>query len=457
MASHRFSLVPFALAVSIAAISTPSVARAESLEEALASAYANNSELNSARANTRAADEQVPQALSGYRPRVDAFAAAGAIYSHPNGPGDFNRRSATIGLTLTQPIFRGFRTENSVKAAEAAVRASRERLRLTEQNVLGDAIIAYMDVVQARAVLNLRRSNVEFLSEQSRATRDRLEVGEGTRTDVAQADAAMAEATSFVSIAVADLAAATARYEQVVGNPPGSLAPTKPVDKLLPNNIEVAIEASRQQHPAIQASVHNADVAAFNVKVIEGELLPSLSLEASVDNSWENGTGASPGTGASIFGRLSIPIYEGGVVYSRVRQAKETLGEARIEVDVARDQVLASLVSAWSALDSARAQTIASRAQISALQLALEGVIEEQRVGQRTTLDVLDAQNDVINARISQVRTERDVVVASYAILSAMGRLSRETLSLAVSAYKPEDHYIQVRDKWIGFRTPDGR
>jgi outer membrane protein len=191
--------------------------------------------------------------------------------------------------------------------------------------------------------------------------------------------------------------------------------------------------------------------------VIEGELLPTLQLEAGVSRAWEYGYNARGGTGASVFGRLSIPIYEGGQVYSRVREAKELLGEAKIGVDIARDQVNAALITAWGGLDASLANVVAARAQVEANQLALEGVIEEQRVGQRTTLDVLNAQADVINSQVLQVQTERNVVVASYAVLSAMGRLSRDTLGLKVAEYDPKHHYEKVRDKWIGLRTPDGR
>ncbi len=456
MALHRFSLVPVALAAALA-LSLPRVAGAETLQEALAAAYAANPELNAARANTRAVDERVPQALSGYRPRIDAFANAGISYTDPQGLGSGSTRSAGIGLSLTQPIFRGFRTENSVKAAEASVRASRERLRLIEQNVLADGVTAYANVVEARAILDLQRSNVEFLQQQLRAARDRLEVGEGTRTDVAQAEAALAQASSEVSVAEAELAAAIGAYERVIGRPPGALAPAEPLTKILPRQIDVAIAASRAEHPAILAAVFNSDVAAFNVKVVEGELLPSVSLEANVQQGWEDGYAARSGSSASVFGRVSIPLYEGGVVYSQVRQAKETLGEARIEVDVARAEVHASLIAAWGGLEAARAVIEAARAQITASRLALEGVIEEQRVGQRTTLDVLDSQSDLITAQLNQVRAERGVVVASYAVLAAMGRLSRQTLGLAVAEYQPEHHYREVRDKWIGLRTPDGR
>lgn len=453
MAQRRFSIIPAAIAIALIAVP----ARSETLPDALASAYANNAELNAARAGTRATDEAVPQALSGYRPRIDAFAGVGLIHTNPLGLDSAETRQISTGLALVQPIFRGFRTQNSVKAAEAAVRASREQLRNIEQIVLGDAVIAYMDVVLARQVLALRKSNVEFLSEQARAARDRLEVGEGTRTDVAQADAAFALATSDVSAAEANLTAAEAVYNQVIGHEPGKLAPGKSVESILPKSIEEAISLSRAGHPAILAAEHNADVASYNVKVIEGELLPTIQLEASVSRAWEYGDNAQGGTGASVFGRLSIPLYEGGQVYSRVREGKELLGQAKIGVDVARDQVNAVLVSAWGGLDASLANVTAARAQVDANKLALEGVIEERRVGQRTTLDVLNAQADVINSQIQQVQTERNVVVASYAVLSAIGRLSRETLGLAVAGYDPKHHYEKVRDKWIGLRTPDGR
>ena len=452
MALNRILLVSAAIA---ALLSTAS-AQAATLAEALAAAYANNATLNSARAGTRATDEEVPQALSGYRPRVNAFASTGL--SSTNQTGDYrSSASLTTGFTITQPIFSGFRTENGVKAAEAAVRASRESLRNTEQNVLYDAVVAYMNVIRETAILELRRANVGFLNEQVRAARDRFQVGEGTRTDVAQAEAAVAGATSLVSLAQANLQAAIGTYRQVIGRDPSNLRADSTVDRLLPRTLDAAINESRAEHPAILAAVHNADTAAFNVKIVEGELLPTLSLEASAQRSWQTNDGRSSVDSAQIIGRLNIPIYEGGETYSRVRQAKEVLGQRRIEVDVARDQVYAALIAAWGGLEAARSQTVAARAQVDAAQLALEGVIEEQRVGQRTTLDVLNTQNDVTDARVALVQAERDVVVAGYAVLSAVGRLSATRLGLAINEYKPEQHYKQVRDKWIGLRTPDGR
>lgn len=434
------------------ALSMASPAFAETLNEALASAYANNPTLNAQRAATRAVDEEVPQALSGYRPSVTGTVTAGAVNS-----GGFEQRNISAGITITQPIFSGFRTVNGTKAAEAAVKASRETLRNSEQNTLLDGVQAYMNVIRDQAILSLLQENVEFLQEQVRAARDRFSVGEGTRTDVAQAEASLAAANADVAAGRASLESSRAVYMQVIGHPPKNLKSPKAVDRLLPRSLEAAIGASRTDHPAILAAVYNSDTAAFNVKIIEGELLPSVNLQASAQRDWEDGYNASTGNSVQVLGQISIPIYEGGETYSRVRQAKETLGQRKIEVDAARDQVQAALVAAWSGLESARSQSSSARSQVDAARLALEGVVEEQRVGQRTTLDVLNAQADVISARITQVQAERDAVVASYSVLSSVGKLSSQSLGLQVAAYKPEQHYKQVRDKWIGLRTPDGR
>ncbi|BBE71134.1 TolC family outer membrane protein [Oharaeibacter diazotrophicus] len=460
MASKRGLLLSAALSIMLAA----SPAAAESITEALAAAYANNPQLNAARAGTRATDESVPQALANYRPTISAYSTASeswskGLVSRPfQSPivSESDTQALTAGITIVQPLFRGFRTENGVLAAEASVRASRESLRNVEQSVLYSAASAYMDVIRDDAILALRKNNVEFLREQVRAAEDRFQVGEGTRTDVAQAEAALATATSLVSVAQANALASRATYRQVIGHDPKNLKASRGVDVFLPKSLDAATKISRAQHPAILATVHNADAASYNVKIAEGALLPTLQLEAGVSRTWTY-DGGRPSDEASLVARLNIPIYEGGVVYSQVREAKETLGQLRIVTDQTRDEVQASLVAAWGALEAARAQTVAAKAGVEAAQLALQGVIEEQKVGQRTTLDVLQSQQDVIDTRITQITAERDSVVAAYAILSGIGKLSRDTLNLKVASYKPEQHYQQVRDKWIGLRTPDGR
>jgi outer membrane protein len=434
-----------------------SPASATTLAEALAAAYANNPELNAARAGLRATDEGVPQAKSGYRPSIFANADAGVEYSNSSTGGSTTTYPRGVGITIEQPIFLGFRTKNSVKAAESAVRAGRESLRNTEQNVLLDAVTAFMDVAQAQAILSLRSQNLEFLREQVRASNDRLNVGEGTRTDVAQTNAALSLGLSDYAAAAATLAAANATYQMVIGRPPDTIGAVKSVDALLTRSLDEALGKAHKNHPAILAAFFNIDVASFNVKVIEGEFLPRVTLEGDISHRDDTSTPGSWSDSASIVGRLSVPIYQAGEPDARARAAKETLGQRRIEHDLARDQVRQGAVAAWSQLEAAKAQIEAADAQVAAQQLVLSGVIEERNVGQRTTLDVLDAQQDLIDAREAQVTARRNRVVAAYSVLATIGGLSAANLGLAVAVYDPKEHHRQVRDKWGGLRTPDGR
>ena len=440
-----------------AALVFASPAGATTLAEALAAAYSNSPELNAARAGLRATDEGVPQAKSGYRPSIFANADAGVEYTNSSAGGSSTTYPRGVGVTIEQPIFLGFRTKNSVKAAESAVRAGRESLRNTEQNVLLDAVTAFMDVAQAQAILSLRSQNLEFLREQVRASNDRLNVGEGTRTDVAQTNAALSLGLSDYSAAAATLAAANATYQMVIGRPPDTIGAVKSVDALLTRSLDAAIAMAHKNHPAILAAFFNIDVSSFNVKVIEGEFLPRVTLEGDISHRDDTGASGSWSDSASIVGRLSVPIYQAGEPDARARAARETLGQRRIEHDLTRDQVRQAAVASWSQLDAAKAQIEAADAQVAAQQLVLSGVIEERNVGQRTTLDVLDAQQDLLGAREAQVTARRNRVVAAYSVLATIGGLSASNLGLAVAIYDPKEHHRQVRDKWGGLRTPDGR
>lgn len=449
-------------------------ASAESLQDALASAYANNPTLNAERAGMRATDEFVPQALANYRPTINGAVTAGINASDTRARLDANGHwvssytdtGALRGeITIIQPLYAGGRIENGVNKAESAVKAAREQLRNKVQTTLLDGVTAYMNVLLTSRVLELRQSNVAFLQEQVRAANDRFSVGEGTRTDVSQAEAALAAATASVSASQADLLTAKANYIQIIGHEPKGLASPGPITKLLPSKMSVAVEASRREHPFILAALYNTETATFNVAIQEGALLPSLGIQGKIGStlaSQSETTGATAVDRARTFDgsiglQLTIPIYQGGSEYSAVRQAKEQLGQAQLQTDAARAGVDAALTQAWSGLESAKAQIVAAEAAVSASQLALDGVIEEQKVGQRTTLDVLNAQSTLIQAKLSQAQASTQLVVASYSVVAAMGRLDRERLGLKVAAYKPEQHYQQVRDKWIGLRTPDGK
>jgi outer membrane protein len=446
-------------------------AQADTLEWALTQAYQNNPQLNSQRAITRQADEGVPQALSGYRPKVAATATAGSQFQQTTsktpglgvvppvyGPTEANFAPHTVGITGTQTIYNGMQTGNKTRQAEGQVSAARETLRLIEENVLLNAATAYMNLLRDEATLDLQRRNVQVLQEQLRQTRDQFNVGEVTKTDVAQAESRLAGGRSAVLQAESNYVSSKAAYRQAIGVQPGKLAPGSPVDRLSPRSLGEAVAAGRASNPNVTAAMFGVDVAALQVKINEGALHPTLSVTASAQQAWEtNTTTLLQQFNASIIGQLSVPLYQGGGEYSTIRQSKEALGQKRLDLDTARDQAQATVVQAWGQLEAAKAQIQATQSQVTAAEIALNGVREEARVGQRTTLDVLNAQQELVNDRVALVSAQRDRVVASYTLLSAVGGLSAQRLGLKVPVYDPIVHYIQVRDNWAGVRTPDGR
>ena len=435
------------------------VASAESLKEAMASSYTGNPTLNGARAQLRAIDESVPQALSGYRPTASITADAGITTARSSLGSGWSKPYYPRGFSFSiqQPIFRGFRTKNSVKMAHTSVLAAREQLRGVEQDVLLSTVQAFMDVVLAQVVLNLRAQNVTFLSEQVRAAQDRLNVGEGTRTDLAQAQASLAAGRSAYAAAVAQLNQSIAVYIQVVGHRPNQLGAANGIEKLLPKSLDAGLAIAAAGHPDILAAAYNVDVAEYNVRIGEGALMPTIGVEGSVSHRDDTSSLGGWSDTAGVTAQLTVPLYQAGQPSAEVRQLKETLGQQRIALDSARAAVRQGFVSAWATLEATTAQVAAAASQVAADQLALAGVIEERKVGQRTTLDVLNAQQDLLNARLSQVTAQHDRVIAAYQVLSAAGRLDAKVLGLNVAVYDPTEHYNAVKDKWFGLRTPDGR
>jgi outer membrane protein len=448
----------------------PVGASADTIEWALVQAYQNNPTINAQRAAVRAIDEAVPQALSGYRPRVSATASVAEQYldtfskTSATGPATYartfgNSAVQTYGATVTQTLLNGYQTANRTRQAEAQVSGARETLRLTEQNILLAAVTAYMNLLRDTAILDLQRRNVEVLQEQLRQTRDRFNVGEVTRTDVAQSESRLAAGRSSMLGAESNYTTSRSTYRQVIGVEAGKLAPGAPVDRFSPRTLPQAVAEARGLHPSVTTAMFNIDVAQQQVKISEGALYPTLNLVGSAQKAY--GSSSSfinlESFLGSVAGQLSIPIYQGGGEYSTIRQAKETLGQRRIDLDTARDQAQQSVVQSWGQLEAAKAQIQATQAQVAAAEIALNGVREEARVGQRTTLDVLNAQQELVNARVALVTAQRDRVVASYTLLAAVGRLSVQILGLGVPVYDPVVHYHQVRDAWGGVRTPDGK
>lgn len=435
-----------------------SSAGAQTLSQAFSSAYSNNPTLNAARALTRSIHENVAIARGGYRPQVSATAETG-VRSVNSSPGvSSSGIESTLGLSVQQDLFNGFQTTNATKEADASVRAQHESLRSTEQTVLLDTVTAFADVIQNIEILRLNRNNLKFLDEQVRASQDRFEVGEGTRTDISQAQAQRQSAVSQVLSAEANLAAAKAVFFQVTGMQPKNLRRKMKIKRLLPKSLKSALNTAANEHPDILSAKHSVDSAAFNVKEQEGALLPRVSVEGSVSSQFHPVPGVTNRVdSASVFGRLTVPIYQGGIVSAQVRQAKEQLGQSRINVDVSRDLIRATVVSAWNNLLAANASIRAAQAGVRAAELAVEGVLEEFRVGQRTRLDILDQQSQLISAQITLAQSIRNQLVFAYTLVSSVGRLNTRFLNLQIARHNPKKHYKKVRDKWIGLRTPDGR
>jgi outer membrane protein len=449
-------------------------AGAGTMDQALIQAYQNNPQLNSQRSATRAIDENVPTALAGYRPRVSGTASLTDQYldqlTRTTGttagiPATYTQAKGSIavqsyGLTATQTLYNGFQTATRTRQAEGQVFSAREQLRTTEQTVLLSAATAYMNLLQTAAILELQRSNVNVLEVTLRQTRDRFTAGEVTRTDVAQAESRLAGGRSQLSLAESNYVTAQAQYLQVIGvPPPARLAPAPPVDRLSPRTLDGAIARGRTEHPLITTSMYNVDIALQQVKIAEAALAPVLAAVGNVQKNYGSTQSLAvlETLQASIAAQLTVPLYQGGAEYAAIRQAKETLGQRRLDLDTSRDQVQATVTQAWGQLDAAKAQIDATQSQVTSAEVALNGVREEARVGQRTTLDVLNSQQDLVNARVALVTAQRDRVVASYTVLAATGALSPQILGLKIEVYDPVTHYQQVRDAWGGVRAPDGR
>ena len=458
-----------AASVLLLAFVGPMPALADTIEAALVRAYQNNPQLNAQRAQVRFTDENVPQALSGYRPRVSVTASAGYQYtdtlSTQGGTATTLVRTnihganapRSVGATVTQTLYNGQQTANRTRAAESQVSGAREALRVLEQTVLLQAATIYMDYLRNSAIVEVQKSNVRVLEQTLKQTNDRFNVGEVTRTDVAQSEAQLAAGKTQLLTAEANLNTTRSNFRRIIGNEPVALAPGSPVDRFLPGTLPSAVELGLTQNPNVTAAMFGIDVSYLQVKVAEGALLPTVTLQASVQQSYEQSLIQYRSFGASAITQLSVPIYQGGAEYSLIRQSKETLAQQRLVLEQTRDQTRANVVTAWGQLVAGKAQVQSAQSQVQASEIALNGVREEAKAGQRTTLDVLNAQQALVNARVALVTAQHDRVVASYSVLNTIGRLSPVVLNLPTTVYDPSVHYHQVRDSWAGVRTPDGR
>ncbi len=433
-------------------ISCNSVVSAEDLKSALTTAYINNPTLEANRAAQRATDEIINQAKAGWRPTV---AGTGSWANQKNDrAGSFLSTSTTkpksLGISIEQPIFRGLRTVNGTNEARQQAQAGRAQLLNTEQQIFSAAVQAYSDVIRDEAVLNLTKNNVLVLKRQLQASEDRFEVGEITRTDVAQSKARLSRAISTNILSEANLTASRAAYQRIVGNEPGSLD-TNVELPALPASEEAALEMAFRNNPTILAAKATEKAADYNVKKQFGGLSPSVSVAASYTKSWDTFLPGDKTTAKAVIARLNVPIYQAGVQASNVRQAKQRRSQYRMESIAAERNVHEQVRNAWEGYREASARIVSTLSQLEANEIALEGVRQEADVGSRTILDVLDAEQELLDARVNNTRAVRDRTVAAYNLLLSIGSLNAKSLGLDVALYDAVGRSNATENKLYGF------
>ncbi|WP_137176900.1 TolC family outer membrane protein [Roseomonas sp. AR75] len=437
-------------------------AQSQTLQEALALAYSNNPTLQAARAQLRAVDENVPQALAGWRPTVQFTGAAGQQTGSTTGQPAFPPNAArqdtpwrsrdiySMQGSVTQPIYRGGRTVASTRRAENQVLAQRARLFATEQQILLDTVNAYVAVIRDQEEVRLNTNNEQVLMRQLQATNERFRVGEITRTDVAQAESRLAGARAQRADSEGRLQASRATFTRLVGQAPQRLTPPQPLRTPTGTAREAAIYAS-QNNPNVVAALFDEAAARDQIDIQFSQLMPQLSLNGSVFRQDNQTTDGLRQNGTSVTANVTVPIFQGGAEYAAVRQARQQAQQSRQVVEEQRRTATQQATQAFEVFQAARAQADANRAQIRAQEIALDGVQREAIVGSRTTLDVLNAEQELLNARVSLVRALANLITASHSLAAAVGRLTARDLNLPVELYDMEAYYRAVRNRWVGW------
>ncbi len=406
---------------------TPKAANALTLSWVLRTAYLENLALNSGRADLLATQEELPQAQAGWKPTITADADVTNTDSDDGTTGDDNNTSKGAGLALTQPIYRGGRTTAQSASARHIINARSEILRGQEQDIFESAAIAYMDVLRDEALLELRRQNQDLQNRQLKATSDRFEVGELTKTDVSQSQARLAGAEADVIDAQGNLNSSRAVFEQVVGLPADALSPPD-VKLTLPDRLDDVIQQAEENSPFVLAALSTHQAAEEDIDDVYGELLPQVGFFTTLDKTYDPPSGSDDRTDRSIGIEASVPLYEAGATRSRVRQAKHTANSRYLDILDAKRQVREEAVRNWEDLQAARAQITSRQSQVDASRVAQEGVRQEAEFGARSVLDALDADQELLDAQVALVVARRDEVVAQFSLLASLGLLSPEIL-----------------------------
>lgn len=454
-------VVSASVAVGIGAFAAVA-AHGETLEEALVSTYNTNPQILSERANLRATDEGVPQALAGWRPTVTFNGSAGAERSEntpgapPNAPAHQTFQPKTYSLTMTQPVYNGGNTIAKTAQAEDQVQSERARLIATESTALFNAAQSYFDVLRDQAVVQLDRNNEQVLTRQLDITTDQFNVGQVTRTDVAQAQSALAAATATRLTDQGTLENDSANYTRAVGHPPVDLVQPK-VALGLPATREEALTLASNENPNVIAALYSEDAARDLVAATKAQLLPSLALVGNVQRLQETQLNGREQTNLSGVAQLTVPLYEAGNIWSQARQAIENVGKAEGTTDDTRRAAVQTATQSWETIASAGASIVSLQTTVKAAQIALDGVTQQQQVGQRTVQDVLIQQQTLFTDQVNLAKAQHDQVVAEFNLSQQVGRLTAVDLKLPVQIYDVNVHYKSVRDKAVGFDADDGQ
>lgn len=448
------SKISRAVALSVFLMATTAPAYAESLRDALANAYVNNPKIASALLSVRAAAEDIALRKAGKLPTINATAETGSTFTVSSG-GTNTVQTSTIGLSYQHTLFDNLRTDAQIEQARALSVVASEGLRNAEQNVLLQAATAYTNVVRDTQLVQLRAENVKFFQAQVQSSKDRLDIGEGTRIDVSQADASLANAIASYKSAISALKTSQASYERWIGHKPQNLSLDYNFAGALPSSLDEALSLAERFHPAILTAKAQLRAAQSASDAARSAFGPTLTLIGGIGGNFNQNalTGNSTGGSANFKLTLSIPIYAGGALGAGVRQSNINQIKSEIDALDARDQVRESVISSWAGLQNASAQIDAAQSSVRASRDALEGVIEERNVGQRTTLDVLNARTNLTAAQEGQIGAQTSRLVAAFSLISASGRLSARELGLPVKIRSASGYINKVEDVWQELRS----
>lgn len=430
-----------------------SAANAQSIFEALSTAYNTNPTLQAQRAYLRSVDENVAIAKSGYRPNLYLQGSyTDASVDSNVAPKNQDNTKTALAAKVSQPLFNGFSTVNSVKSADSYVRSEQNNLYNVEQQLLLNASTSYFDVVRDSAIVELQKNNEKLLKKRLDETKERFNVGEVTRTDVSQAQARYSRAVSDRIASEGDLEASKAVYAKVIGEQPGKLEEPKNIAEFLPGNFNDALDYARVNNYSIKQAKELLNSKTYDVAVNNGALLPSVTLDGEVSKNKTDSDmyDKNPDVDNVEWGvNMKVPLYSAGETRAKIRQSKYQKWQAQEQVLEAERQAVSDVTSSWEYMMSNKAKTKSIKDQVKANEIALDGVQKEEALGNRTILDVLDAYQELLNSNVEEVKARRDYYVSSMSLLLSMGKLTAQNLNLNVDLYDAKQHYKDTRGKWL--------